>query len=265
MDVQSLLQKAEELQTGLIDHINGDVVYANYSEIRRTLLLSARTRPRLPDFVRHCRTLDAFEDFITSKIPDDHSNPNVSKQRRAFVREAFEPLLDALERELISPADFEITGELQRLDSDAILGVWQKALDRRSTDPGGAITTARTLVESVCKHILKDLDKPYREDADLPKLYHKAAEELNLSPGQHSEDIFRRILGSAQQVVEGLGAVRNAHSDAHGSSARSYEPAKRHAELAVNLAGSVAAFLVKSYLEKHCEDEKTASNQDGSG
>lgn len=264
MDIQSLIHKAEELQIALINRIDGETVYVDYPRIRRILLLSSRTRPRLPDFVRRCRTLDAFEDFIVSEIPNDHSNSIVRRQRRTFVREAFEPLLDALERELISPADFEITGELQRLDSDAILGVWQKALDRRSTDPGGAITIARTLVESVCKYVLSDLGKTYSTDADLPKLYHSAAEELNLSPGQHSEDIFRRILGSAQQVVEGLGAVRNAHSDAHGSSARSYEPAKRHAELAVNLAGSIAVFLVKSHLEKHGENEKAASNQDRS-
>jgi hypothetical protein len=166
---------------------------------------------------------------------------------RKYIWTTFKEPLDVLEQELISPADFEITGVLQSLGSAQIEGAWKKALDRRSSDPQGAITMARNLLESVCKHLLEDLGKPYNRKADLPSLYHSVAEELNLSPSQHSKEIFSRILGSAQQVVEGLGAIRNRHSDAHGDSTARSKPVERHAELAVNLAGSTAAFLVKTY------------------
>jgi hypothetical protein len=116
-----------------------------------------------------------------------------------------------------------------------------------TSDPEGAVTMARTLLESTCKHLLDEMGTPYNQQDDLPTLYHNVAEELNLSPSQHSEEIFSRILGSAQQIVEGLGAVRNRHSDAHGNSDATGRPSERHAELAVNLAGSTAAFLVKTY------------------
>jgi hypothetical protein len=41
------------------------------------------------------------------------------------------------------------------------------------------------LLETVCKHILDAAQLPYPDDADLPKLWDLAAEQLNLVPRQH--------------------------------------------------------------------------------
>jgi hypothetical protein len=70
--------------------------------------------------------------------------------------------------------------------------------------------------------------------------------QLNLSPSQHTEQLFKQILGGCQTVVEGVGALRNRHSDAHGKSASRKKPAPRHAELAVNLSGTMATFLLQT-------------------
>jgi hypothetical protein len=51
-------------------------------------------------------------------------------------------------------------------------------------------------------------------------------------------------------VIEGLGAVRNKLSDAHGRGKRSPKPAARHAELVVNLAGAMATFLVRTWRSR---------------
>ena len=48
-------------------------------------------------------------------------------------------------------------------------------------------------------------------------------------------------------VVEGVGALRNRHSDAHGKGASGTKPAPRHAELAVNLSGTMATFLLQTW------------------
>lgn len=109
------------------------------------------------------------------------------------------------------------------------------------------MTAARPLLESVCKTILDEMEIDYEDKTDLPKLYHQTADELNLAPGQYSEELFRKILGNCQSVVGTLGAIRNAHSDAHGDGKASYKSASRHAELAVNLAGSMAMFLVRTW------------------
>jgi hypothetical protein len=40
------------------------------------------------------------------------------------------------------------------------------------------------------------------------------AKNLNLAPDQHTEEIFKQILGSVQSVVQGLGDLRNKLGDA---------------------------------------------------
>lgn len=146
-----------------------------------------------------------------------------------------------------SPADPSISALLAQFDQEHVAAAWTKALERRTVDPEGAITAARTLMETVCKHILDDCGIVYQSDADLPKLYRLTAEQLKLAPNQHSEQIFRQILGGCTSVVEGLGAMRNRLSDAHGQGRQPSKPAPRHAELAVNLAGSMAVFLIATF------------------
>jgi hypothetical protein len=140
--------------------------------------------------------------------------------------------------------------------------VWLKALERRAEDPEGAITTARTLLETVCKHILDDGGVPYKDDSDLPGLYKMTAKQLNLAPSQHSEEVFRQILGGCTSVVEGLGALRNRLSDAHGKGRLPVRPAARHAELAVNLAGTMATFLVATWAGRQAEQQPPSTSKE---
>jgi hypothetical protein len=135
-------------------------------------------------------------------------------------------------------------------DTRFISEAWSKALDRRHNDPDGAITAARTLLESVCKHILDERHVEYGDNADLPKLYGLTSKELNVAPSQHTEDAFKKILGGAHSVVDGLANLRNRLGDAHGQGKRPVKPLSRHADLAVNMAGSMASFLLATYEAK---------------
>jgi hypothetical protein len=128
-----------------------------------------------------------------------------------------------------------------------VQSVWNRALERRISDPEGAITSARALLETVCKHILDDLKVDYDDAADLPKLYRLTSQALQIAPSQHSQAVFKQILGGCTSVVEGLGALRNRLGDAHGGGRAKVRPAPRHAQLAVNLAGSMTSFLVATW------------------
>ena len=155
--------------------------------------------------------------------------------------------MDALERGGLAPSDSSVTTALEKFDAAHVQAAWSKALDRRSSDPEGAITSARTLIESVCKHILDEAKVSYDDTADLPKLYKQTAEILKLAPSQHTEQIFKQILGGCTSVVEGLGSLRNRLSDAHGKGRIGIKPAPRHAELAVNLSGTLANYLLATW------------------
>ncbi|MBH5390862.1 abortive infection family protein [Bradyrhizobium diversitatis] len=146
-----------------------------------------------------------------------------------------------------SPADESISATLAAFDPTQVHARWTMALERRASEPAGAITLARTLLEDVCKWILDQAGETWHEADDLPVLYRKLAKVLKLAPDDHTEQVFKQILGSCQSVVESLGALRNKLSDAHSPGPKRARPQARHAELAVNLAGAMATFLVATW------------------
>lgn len=152
-----------------------------------------------------------------------------------------------------SPADESISATLAAFDPTQVHARWTMAMERRASEPAGAITLARTLLEDVCKWILDQAGETWQESDDLPVLYRKLAKVLKLAPDDHTEQVFKQILGSCQSVVESLGALRNKLSDAHSAGPKRARPQPRHAELAVNLAGAMATFLVATWEARQSE------------
>ena len=147
----------------------------------------------------------------------------------------------------VGPLDELVATGAEVLDSASVSAAWSKAASRRTTDSEGAITAARTLLESTCKTILDDRSVLYSDKDDLPALYKAVQGALNLAPSDHTEQQFKAILGACTTVVKELGSLRNRISDSHGPGRKTYRPAARHASLAVNLAGSMALFLMETH------------------
>lgn len=246
---EALLAKVDAVQQALIAMATqdpGDMEV--YPALRRELMLHPVLGPKLPDYVRRYSELRAFWPYIKRKFP-------TYAERREFIYDSFGEINELLASPLGAPSDAGTSDVLAEFDEAHVHLLWQRALDRRTTDPEGAITIARTLLESVCKHILDKCGEPYDDAAPLPRLYAATASQLALSPSQHTEQVFKQILGSCQAVVEGLGSVRNRLSDAHGKGRAPVKPAPRHAELAVNLAGAMATFLVSTWAAKQSTEE----------
>lgn len=155
-----------------------------------------------------------------------------------------------------SPADEHISAALAAFDLTVVHARWSTALERRNAEPEGAITLARTLLEDVCKWIINQSGDDWSEADDLPVLYRKLSKILKLAPDDHTEQIFKQILGSCQSVVESLGALRNKLGDAHSPGPKRSRPQSRHAELAVNLAGAMATFLVATWEARQKEADR---------
>ena len=215
-----------------------------YEQLRRMLLDDPAIRNLLPSFVRTYRNLGAFWPYIKN-------GASGYAERRQIISGAFTPLMDHLESRNSVPADDIASDTLSSFGADGVHVVWAKALERRNSDPEGAITIARTLLETVTKRILDEVGEAYSDKEDLPKLYGLAAQALNLAPSQHTEEPIKAILGGATNLVNGIGTLRSRLSDAHGRGGRlPVKPSPRHAKLAVNTAGAVATFLVETYLER---------------
>lgn len=215
-----------------------------YKALRNEVMSDGYLKDKLPRFVRTHRTLSEFWGFIKDQSPSYAG-------RREVLRREFEAVLAELEAASGAtpvPAD----QVLIQLNSDLVNVAWARAVERVALDPEGAITAARSLLESVCKHILAQRNQEVDADAlDLPQLYDSTAKELGLAPSQHTADAFKRILGGCTTVVHNLATLRNRLGDAHGKSPASVRPAPRHARLAVNLAGTMASFLVETFEDRN--------------
>lgn len=212
------------------------------------------TKRLLPSFVRD--SVNGAD--VWAYLKDYHTGEGAYAARRKHIAAEFQPLLDFLS-DSGAPADAGISDTLTQYDASGVSELWQKALNRRRTDPEGAITAARTLLEATCNHILEDARLEISAKWDLPKLYSETAKHLNLSPSQHTEDTFKRILGGCQSVVENLGGLRNKISDAHGGGRGKVRPAERHAALAVNLAGSMSMFLIETWTVQQAKAQAKAA------
>jgi len=178
------------------------------------------------------------------------------------------PIYTVQAASLGSPADQGISAALAAFNPDDIHARWTAAVDRRSDDPQGAITLARTLLEDVCLWILDEAGEKPGDRDDLPTLYRRLSKLLRLAPDDHTEQTFKQLLGSCQQIVELLGSLRTKLGDAHSPGPKKAKAAPRHAELAVNLSGTMATFLIETWrarkAEKASEERAPATREDDS-
>ena len=246
--------KIEQFQKLLIEiSTNGYREGEEYENLRTELLNNDLIKNHLPDFVKKNRNTMQFWQFIKIKFKS-------YGERREFIWNAFSYSLDFLEKDQNGIINSNTTLKIDKFGQEYITIEWVKAMERKNNDPEGALTSARTLIETTCKFILESKKIEFKDELELPKLYKLTAENLNLAPDQHTEKIFKQILGGCQTVVEGLGALRNKLSDSHGKRKTQTKPTSRHAELGVNLAGAMTTFLIETYEFNILKEKKPATN-----
>ena len=248
VDALSDLECAIYLQKLLIAVATGILTKDDhgYGAVRSRFMGNAVLAKLLPQCVRACRNLAQFWSYIKPKF-------ETYEERKRYLWSEMQGLLDYLEGHHKTPADDSISDRLKQFDADGVHAIWAKTLERRIGDPEGAITSARTLLETVCKHVLDAQGVAYDSKADLPALYALTSKSLRLAPHQYAEDTFKKILGGVTAVVGELGSLRNRLGDAHGQGRQAVKPGERHAALAVNLAGSIAMFIVDTFNARNEE------------
>lgn len=143
------------------------------------------------------------------------------------------------------------TKELERISFEYIHEQIKKCKSKiADKDFDGAVTNARTLIESICLFILESkTHSPQHYDGNLTKLYKSVAAILKLSPGDYEDDNLRQILSGIISIIYGVSGLRNTFSDSHGTSPSrtGYKIDERHSILTVNLAKTISEYLFLSY------------------
>lgn len=244
-------EKVDQLCALLIERATGQTnneQEQQYIQLRTELIRVPYVMDKAPEFIRLCRDLHEFWYFIKNQYPS-------YRERRTFLRDSFEELVNFLNQRTIFSESSSLFVAIETVDSNYILNEWTKIKQRILIDPEAAITSARTLLECVCKHILSECGQPCDESFELQDMYRKACKELNMAPEQHSEQVFKQILSGVFSIVNGLAGVRNRYGDAHGKAITQAKPSARHAEYVAHLACATADFLLKTLEDKLARQE----------
>lgn len=216
---------APKARLRLVEHLYSGLDFASPEDTRRLALAydEAIEQLRQPSYPDRSGTVES----LIRRIQNDglsYANGRFSSHKLTLV----EPAAMAG----MNKADIEEHVEKARAKITAI-------------DFAGAITSSYTLVEVVLKGVLTSGGIPFNADqGDIRELYKLVAQVLNLnSGGEHIETYFKPILQGLRSLVAGLYEIANKAGDRH---ARRYNPARRHATLAVNAAFTLCEFLIDS-------------------
>lgn len=120
-------------------------------------------------------------------------------------------------------------------------------------DPALAIGTAKELVESCFKTILRERNVDYDKE-DLPQLGKKAFAAMKLLPddvpeGAKGARTIRVLLSNLATVVQSLAEIRSLYGTGHGRDGKARGVTSRHARLAVGAASALVTFAFQTHLE----------------
>ncbi|WP_322793335.1 abortive infection family protein [Bellilinea sp.] len=132
-----------------------------------------------------------------------------------------------------------------------------------ANNPGLAFDLARTLIESVCRTILKERSLSYDENDDLPKLFKKVSESMPFLPpsaSQHNEvrQSLKQTLNGLNTAVQGVCELRNQCGFAsHGADAPRPSLEAAQAILAASAADTIVGFLYKVHQQDRAIEPKS--------
>ncbi len=133
----------------------------------------------------------------------------------------------------------------------------------RDSDPHQVISYAKSLIESTCKVVLKELNRPYDEKSTIPTLIKAAQKALKMhpdtiAPTQKGRATTIRALSNLSQVALAVAELRNEYGTDHGRTHPSDPLRPRHARLARNMATAYCEFLLDTLSDQSITSQKQA-------
>lgn len=219
---------------------------SNFKEVRLIIKkLAIEMGVKVPIYIRNCRTID---EAVDSALEEGRRNNAERAEVVNFVSRGLNQFIDYIEEKQISVEIKHIEMKLpEDLTYESIVDTLSKCESRiESEDYPGAITSAKTLVEGVCKEILNDFPEvEVPKTVTLPQLFSKLRKKISLDPKDDKLDKeLKEVISGLINVVSGISQIRNKYGDAHAS----VIPLKEHhALVVVNAAKTVVTFLFGTY------------------
>lgn len=125
------------------------------------------------------------------------------------------------------------------------------------SDPALVIGSAKELIESTAKVVLRETGDEPDDSDNLPDLVKRAQEALTVHPsnvtiGPDGADSIKKILGATVTVTNGIAELRNrGYGTGHGPGTTRSGLGPRHARLAVNAARLWCEFMLETLADDH--------------
>lgn len=186
-------------------------------------------------------------------VPDPHWTPPedlIPRIRRLLLRDSY--VLDDTGRICGGPTRVIEEDFLTDLPNAEVI---EEHIDRISAalerdDPAQVIGSAKELVESTAKLVLRERNVDYSDAEDVPALVSKAQTALGVHPASHNagpdgSEAVKKILGAANTITSGVAELRNrGFGTGHGPGQTRTGLGSRHSRLAMNAAGLWCEFML---------------------
>lgn len=156
-------------------------------------------------------------------------------------------------REILSGPDIASKKEEIKvyLNSAYVKAKIQIMLDAINTNTDLALGTAKELVETCCKSILKEKGQTYDKNWDLGQLFKKTIKEISFrdlsavdNPTQADKSI-KQIIGGLNSVIQGITELRNAYGSGHGKEKDFIALPSSYAKFIVSVVSDIVLFLLQ--------------------
>ncbi|SKC47068.1 Abortive infection C-terminus [Ohtaekwangia koreensis] len=117
-----------------------------------------------------------------------------------------------------------------------------------------AIGTAKELLETTCKSILKQKGVAINKDWTLPQLLNNTTSALDFKPKEAdnpntAEKAIRQILGGISTIVHGVAELRNGYGTGHGKDANFKGLEVKYAKLCVSVVSEIVILFLATQGE----------------
>ena len=195
----------------------------------------------IPEVLRECRTVEEF-------LNEVYSNGREKHEVLEAISDLLNPYINLIEEKMYEVEIVRINTDIPKdLTYISIVNDIANCEARiESADYSGAITSAKSLVEGVCKELLTILGEDTSDRAEkFPKLVSRTLMKLNLhSSNKKLDDTLKEITSGLSKTINGLNDIRNISGDSHS---KTLNPSFHHAVLAVNAAKTITSFLFHTY------------------
>lgn len=147
------------------------------------------------------------------------------------------------------PAVSELGVLISEQGLDACLRDFDRALASLPDDPGQAIASASSTIESICKAILDRHNIPYPKSENLRSLMDTTLSALDLHPeDSQAGEQLKRLVGGLTNTALAVGDLRTKYSAAHGKGVAQPYVSQIFAKAAVNSMATVGLFFLEYEL-----------------